>query len=261
MLANKQKTYWITGASSGIGRAITELTVQQGHRVIITSRNKQALEGIAQKNPELIRVLPCDVSKAEETVGLFSKVLPELECLDGIILCAGICDYIDLPDFKLQAFEDAIAVNFLGTVNACKAAYPLLKNAALKKPAKKPFIAGLCSMSSYLGLPRAEAYGASKAAMSYFLNSLRVDIGESIAVIPVYLGFVETPMTAQNDFPMPFIVSPELAAANIMKKLEKRPLRINFPWRLHALLSLFSRMEIIWYSFIVPRLRRTGGVN
>ena len=87
------------------------------------------------------------------------------------------------------------------------------------------------------------------------------DIGESIAVIPVYLGFVETPMTAQNDFPMPFIVSPELAAANVMKKLEKRPLRINFPWRLHALLSLFSRMEIIWYSFIVPRLRRTGGVN
>ena len=261
MLTSKQKTYWITGASSGIGRAITELTVKQGHKVIITSRNREALEEIKASNPEFIRVLPCDLSKAEEAAGLFTEKLPELQGLDGIILCAGICDYIEMPDFDLQAFEKGISVNYLGTVNACKAAYPLLKNSADKNPEQKPFIAGLCSMSSYLGFPRAEAYGASKAAMSYFLNSLRVDIGESIDVIPVYLGFVQTPMTAQNDFPMPFIVSPELAAAKILEKLEKRPLRINFPWRLHALLSLFSRMETIWYLFIVPRLRRTGSIN
>ena len=116
-------------------------------------------------------------------------------------------------------------------------------------------------MSAYLGFPRAEAYGASKAAMAYFLDSLRADIGDRIDVIPVYMGFVETPMTAQNDFPMPFLISSEQAAKGILKKMIKRPLRINFPWRLHLTLSIFTRLQRFWYSFVIPRMRRSGSLS
>ena len=113
-------------------------------------------------------------------------------------------------------------------------------------------------MSSYLGFPRAEAYGASKAAMSYFLNSLRADVGHMIDVIPVYMGFVETPMTEQNNFPMPFIISAEEAAKGVLKQLRKRPLRINFPLRLHLILEFFSNLQRLWYSSVIPRMRRSG---
>ena len=255
-----QQTYWITGASSGIGKALSIELAQQGHNLIVSSRNSEELDKLAFEYPELIRVLPCDVTNNEEMIELFSLKMPEQIRLDGIFLCAGYCEYINFPDFNIDAFQKVFAVNFHGIVNSCAAAFHLLNNSVYTKKNKRPFIVGLCSMSSYLGFPRAEAYGASKAAMAYFLDSLRADIGKRIDVIPVYLGFVETPMTAQNDFPMPFITSPEKAARGILRKLKKRPLRINFPSQLHAVLSIFSKLQRLWYFFVIPRIRRSGSL-
>lgn len=260
MKLTNQHKYWITGASSGIGRSLCIELAKQGHKLIISSRNSEELSKLALYYPLLIQTLPCDVSNNEEMANLFRDKMPTLENLDGIFLCAGVCEYIDLPKFNLDAFQKAVAVNFLGTVNSCAAAYPLLNNTVSQHSDNKPFIVGLCSMSSYLGFPRAEAYGASKAAMAYFLNSLRADIGEKIDVIPVYLGFVKTPMTEQNDFPMPFLISSEEAARGILKKLRKRPLRINFPWRLHGVLSTFSKLQSLWYLSVIPRMRRSGSM-
>ncbi len=258
MESRVQQTYWVTGASSGIGKALSLELVQQGHKLIISSRNREELDKLASKYPGLVQVLPCDVANNEQMVDLFSVNLPAINNLDGIFLCAGICEYIDLPDFNIAAFQKIFSTNYFGIVNSCASAYHLLSNSALQKQGERPFIVGLCSMSSYLGFSRAEAYGSSKAAVAYFLNSLRADIGEYIDVIPVYLGFVKTPMTTQNDFPMPFIISPEEAARGILNKLRKRPLRINFPWRLHAVLSLFKKIQRLWYLFVIPRMRRSG---
>lgn len=256
-----QQSYWVTGASSGIGKALTYELAKQGHKLIISSRNREELDKLSNEFPELIKVAPCDVANSEEMQSLFTRTMPELNSLDGIFLCAGVCEYIDLPDFNLDVFQRAYSVNYMGTVNSCAAAYPLLKNSTLYKQNKKPFIVGLCSMSSYLGFSRAEAYGASKAAMAYFLDSFRADIGHRIDVIPVYMGFVETPMTAQNDFPMPFLISSEQAVKGMLKKLVKRPLRINFPWRLHIMLSLFCKLQRFWYLVVIPRMRRSGSTT
>lgn len=259
MDSQAQQTFWLTGASSGIGKALTIELAKQGHKLIISSRRREELDKLSSEFPDLITVLPCDVSNRAEMDSLFTSNLPDLERLDGIFLCAGVCKYIDLPDFKLDAFELVFSVNYHGTVHSCAAAYPLLNNSASQdNNRKKPFIVGLCSMSSYLGFPRAEAYGASKAAMSYFLNSLRADVGHMIDVIPVYMGFVETPMTEQNNFPMPFIINAEEAAKGVLKQLRKRPLRINFPLRLHLVLGFFSNLQRLWYSSVIPRMRRSG---
>jgi short-subunit dehydrogenase len=257
MAAVSHKRYWITGASSGLGRALAVRLLEQGHDLIVSSRKREALEALAKEYPEQIQVLPCDVADDSQMQGLFTNHTSGVDTLDGIILCAGQCEYIDLPDFNLSAFKQLMAVNFQGTVNACAAAYPLLHE-AVRQGRPRPFIAGLCSMSSYLGFPRAEAYGASKAAMAYFLDSLRADIGKDMDVINVYLGFVNTPMTARNDFPMPFMQSPERTVEAILKKIEKRPHRINYPWRLHFVLKTFSQLQGIWFHRIVPRLRRSG---
>ncbi len=256
-----QQNYWVTGASSGIGKALTVELAKQGHKLIVSSRNRDELDKLSNEFPGLIKAAPCDVADSEEMQGLFTKNMPELKSLDGIFLCAGVCEYIDLPDFNVAAFQKVYSINYMGTVNCCAAAYPLLNNSTVHDQNKKPFIVGLCSMSSYLGFPRAEAYGASKAAMAYFLDSLRADIGHHIDVIPVYMGFVETPMTEQNDFPMPFLISPEQAAKGILKKLIKRPLRINFPWRLHIMLSLFCKIQRFWYLVVIPRMRRVGSIT
>ncbi len=259
MTGIKQQTFWITGASSGIGKALAHALAEEGHQLIISSRGKDSLEAFAQNYPDLITVLPCDVADEQQMLSLFEIEIPELEYLDGIFLCAGICDYIDLPDFQLKAFKKAISINFMGTVHSCAAAYNLLKAKPQDSKDSKPFIAGICSMSSYLGFPRAEAYGSSKAAMAYFLNSLRADIGDKVDVIPVYMGFVDTPMTKQNDFPMPFLITPEQAAKGVLKSLQKRPLRIDYPWRLYAVLSILAKLPSLWYKTIMGRLRRSQG--
>lgn len=257
MSITSQQRLWITGASSGIGRALAVRLAEQGCELIVSSRNRQALEALAKEFPGQIRVLPCDVADTTLMQGLFASDAADVDYLDGIIICAGYCEYVDLPDFNLPTFKRHMAVNFQGTVNACAAAYPLLKRAR-ESGRSRPYIAGLCSMSSYLGFPRAEAYGASKAAMAYFLDSLRADIGHEIDVTTVYLGFVETPMTAGNDFPMPFMQSAEKTAEAIVNKLRKRPLRIIYPWRLHGLLKLPVMLQGLWYHRIMPRLRRAG---
>ncbi len=243
-------TYWVSGAGSGIGKAIASLLAAQGHRVLISGRREQPLQELAAQAPDRLLPLPCDIANDEQMASLFSTL--EIKVLDGVFHCAGTCEYIDLPDFNPAACRRVFDTNIMGTVNVCAAAWPLLAKA------DKPFIAGLCSMSSYLGFPRAEAYGASKAAMSYYLQSLRADLGQHLDVIEVYLGFVETPMTAQNDFAMPFLQDADTAARYIIGRTQagKRPRKVVFPYSLHSVLAFFRRFPALWYGLMIPRLRR-----
>ncbi len=266
-----KKTVWITGASSGIGRAVAEKLAQQGHRVYISGRTVETLEDIVQQfdfskdskastnaGGQLI-ALPCDVTDDAAMVNVLQEA--GVESLDTIILSAGTCEYIDLPDLDINMIRRVNETNYFGVVNACIAALPILEKtaeAANESVDRRPHIIGIGSMSSYLGFPRAEAYGSSKAAMSYFLESLRSDLGDRIDVTVVYPGFVKTPMTDRNDFPMPFLVDVEEAADIILRKADRRPLTIAFPARLNLLLKTMTLFPRMWYSGVSKRLRRTG---
>lgn len=261
--------YWITGAGSGIGQALTLRLADQGHRIYVSGRNIDKLEKLSGNNPENIIPLPCDVSNDSEMLSLLQN--NNIDRLDTVIICAGVCEYIDMPNLDISSIRRVAEINFFGVVNTCKAALPALKNGADRSYSHgadskatvrgSPHIIGIGSMSSYVGFPRAEAYGASKAAMSYFLHSLRSDIGDKVKVTVVYPGFVETPLTAGNDFPMPFMISADKAADIILAKAEKRPLTITFPRRLHVLLSAMQFFSGLWYLFLVPRLSRKDGKN
>lgn len=255
-----QRVYWITGASTGIGRELAQQLAQQGHRVYASARSAAALETLAAAHPGLVIPLPCDVSDDAAMAGVFAQ-LPEAlrpAQLDALVAAAGCCEYVDLPELDLASLRRVMDVNHFGTVNACKAALPLLQAAAAQPARGRPAILGVCSMSVYTAFPRAEAYGAAKAAMGYFLDSLRCDIGRDIDVTVVYPGFVKTPMTQGNDFPMPFCMTAAEAAQHIAAAIGEGRRAVAFPWQLHWLLKLASWLPGLWYGLLAPRLSRHG---
>jgi len=244
--------WWVTGAGSGIGHALTVRLAQNGHRVYASARNQSTLQTLARQFPNVVP-LPVDVRDRGAMLKLFSSLPQPPPRLDGVILSAGICDYTDLPDLGVDAITNQIQTNFLGVVHACEVALPLLEAAT---STLRPQLIGIGSLSSWAGFPRAEGYGASKAAMAYFLDSLRCDIQQRIQVTLVYPGFVTTRLTAGNDFPMPFEWPLERAADHVYARLWRERRQITFPWQLHSLLRLAHLLPGLWYNYVVPRLTR-----
>lgn len=251
-MSTQQQTIWLTGASSGIGRALALELAARGHRVIASARGEQALQELAQQQPNIVP-LPFDVTDEaaiESTRQRIQAISPQL---DRAILNAGTCEYLDIdePDWTMMA--RIMAVNFGGTVNSVAVALPLLQ----AHPQQAGHLVGVVSQAHFLPFPRAEAYGASKAAQQYFLDSLRVDLGsKNVDVTVINPGFVKTPLTDKNDFPMPFLVPVAVAARRMADAIERRPLQYDFPRRLKWSLRLLGMMPRLWNRKIAPAISR-----
>ena len=232
------ETLWITGATSGIGLALVEQLAEHNH-VIASGRNAAVLESLNSRFPKL-NALPCDLTTTTEKQ-LTEKLQQLTPYLDRIILCAGNCEYlnIELPEWHIH--RTIMDINFHGAVTAVAAALPLLK------AAQHGHIVGVTSLATQAPFPKAEAYGASKAALSYFLGALRMDVARfNIDVTDILPGFIDTPLTQQNNFDMPFIMSAETAAQRMVSAIVKRPYRYVFPKRLYALFKLLSWFQRWW---------------
>lgn len=244
---------WITGAGSGIGRELALQYAAEGHTVIASGRSADKLAALtatakSQSNAGPVIALPFNVTDT----GSVSYATTQLEMLcshlDLVILNAGTCEYIDNQQLDIDLFRRVFDTNLFGQINTVNAALPLLKKAP-----QRPLVAGVCSLASFIGFPRAEAYGASKAAARYFFHSLRTDFRDTLDVTVINPGFVTTPMTAQNDFPMPFLMDAPSAATRIARALKKRPLEYNFPMRLVASLRVAQLLQGVWYRVIGKR--------
>ncbi|TQV80072.1 SDR family NAD(P)-dependent oxidoreductase [Exilibacterium tricleocarpae] len=245
---------WITGASSGIGRALALQLAEAGNTVFASGRNEAALAGLCAQNPQRLVALACDVSDDNGMEEAGRRLRSMTDSLDMVILNAGTCEYVDNAELDNALFRRVFAVNLFGVVNTLTVAKPLLQKAQ-----RRGHIVGIGSLSTVVGLPRAEAYGASKAAMQYLLDSLRVDLAhEKIDVTVVRPGFVETPMTAANDFPMPFAMDAERAATIILRGIAGRQRVVEFPLRLSWSLKLAALCSGLWYRVAAPRLNRAN---
>lgn len=242
---------WITGASSGIGQQLAIKLADAGNTVIISARNQQTLEAMAQQHSNMVP-LPFDVSDHHSLPVVALQLTSISEHLDRVIINAGNCEYLDLnqPDWSMM--ERIMKINFLGAVNTVELALPLLKNSRLR-----PHIVGVVSLATALPFARAEAYGASKAALQYFLDALRVDLVPSgIDVTVINPGFVKTPLTDKNGFDMPFIISSERAAERMVGAINKRPYEYNFPGRLYYLLKLLNLFPRFWAKYASPKINQ-----
>lgn len=213
---------WITGASSGIGKAVALEMAARGYDLIISGRNQDALKQVADQTGAY--VLAFDATDRQANLDAAKDLNQRYECIDIVFLNAGNCEYVDVHAFKSDVFERMIKTNFLSMVYGVEAVLPLLR------ASKNPQLVGMSSAVAFLGLPRSEAYGASKAAIRNFLQGLRVSLSrENITVSIVYPGFVKTPLTNKNDFPMPMLMTAEQAAKAIVTGMEKKKFDIYVP--------------------------------
>lgn len=242
---------WLTGATSGIGEALAQQLLAEGHQVALSARSKDKLDALCAGRENAI-ALPLDITDHDAVLAAGETLRARLGALDLVLLNAGTCEYLDMPDFDMALIERVLTPNLYGTLYGVEAALPLLR--AARQAGRPARLAATSSASAYLPLPRAEAYGASKAAISHFLESLRLDLHrEGIGVSIIHPGFVKTPLTERNDFPMPMRIGVEQAAEAILDGLARGRLDIHFPRRFTYLVKLIG--------ILPPTLRRAIGLR
>jgi NAD(P)-dependent dehydrogenase (short-subunit alcohol dehydrogenase family) len=243
---------WLTGASSGIGAALAEQLLADGFRVVLTARRVEPLNELAARYPQQVLVLAGDLSDPAQAHAIGEQIAQQWGGLDCAILNAGTCEYIDAQHFEAAMVERVVRANLLSAAYCIEAALPLLRLG------HEPHLVGVASSVTFLPLPRAEAYGASKAGLRYLLQALRIDLAaEGIDVTVVSPGFVDTPLTQQNDFAMPMRWSAEKAAQYIAKRLAKRPYEIAFPGPFITILKLLASLPMHLQVALGKRMARS----
>lgn len=248
----KQQSIWLVGASSGIGEALVAELQPRCRQLYISARSEDKLQTMASLYNN-VKALPLDVTDTDAAQSVANQI-SENGGIDMLIANAGTCEYVDVQQLDVALFERVMRTNFIGLVNCTAAALPLLR----KSP--KGCLAAMSSSSSWLAMPRAQAYGASKAATNYFMESMRADlVHEGIDTCVIFPGFVDTPLTKRNDFDMPMMISASEAARHIAHGLEQRQLSIHFPKRFTWPLKVLGLLPALVRLKIAARLSRQQG--
>ena len=221
---NDKKVIWITGASSGIGKALSIKFAQEGWIVAASARREGLLQELNRINKN-IHSFPLDVTNPEQCKKVFENIIKKFSDIEISIFGTGIHDPNSEKKFNLEKIREIMEVNYFGTLNSINSVYDYYND---KKSGQ---ISVISSVAGYRGLPAAGAYCASKSALTSFTESLRFEMTrKNVRVSLVSPGFIKTPMTDQNDFPMPMIKSPEFAAEKIYIGLTKKTgFEIHFP--------------------------------
>ena len=243
-----QKKVWITGASSGIGRAVAEKFARENWIVAISARRFELLNELA-KNKNIFSY-PMDVTNSVKTQEVFNKIINDFGNIDLCIFCSGTYERKLEKEINIKSMELTMEVNFFGTVNCIKAVEKYFKDR------KNGHISIVSSIAGYRGLPKSSGYGPSKAALSNLAESLYFDFKRyNIRVSLISPGFIKTPMTDKNEFHMPFIKSPEFAANKIYDGLVKsNNFEITFPKQLTIIFKFLKILPNKIYLFLVTKI-------
>lgn len=224
----------ITGATSGIGNQLAKDYLLEGHEVFAVGRDDDALAELKDLGAIPLNLDLMDRDKVIETFAKISHI-------DLAICAAGMCEYLDMPNFDSDAFMTVMSVNMGTLSHAIEGVLP-------KLIASKGRLVALGSASAYVPFARAEAYGSSKAAIHYLMKTLQISLApHDVSVSLVVPGFVETPMTKQNDFPMPFIQTTKQASQAIRDGIEYEHDVIEFPKKLTLPLKALGTLpDLVW---------------
>ena len=263
---------WVTGAGRGIGAELTRLLCRNGVTVYGSARTVEQLEQLQQElaqSPGKLIAVPldiCDLAAVQEQFKTWDRegILPEL-----VVLNAGTHDAFSAVEFSAERCKALLDINLQGTINCIDSIlYRYLNNGAEQidgkpedhlSPAGKGQVAVVSSVAGYRGLPTAAAYGAGKAALINLCESLYLDLqGSGIKIQLINPGFVRTPLTDKNDFPMPALMEPDDAAKRIVQGLLSKRFEIVFPRRFVYLLKLFRLLPYSWYFKLIGKATGAG---
>jgi NAD(P)-dependent dehydrogenase (short-subunit alcohol dehydrogenase family) len=243
------KVVWITGGSSGIGAATAAELARRGARVAITARRVPELERVAELAPGDVIAVPGDVRDPGALRAAVNAIEAQLGHVDIAMLNAGIWEQMDVSKWDSAPIRSHIETNLMGMVNALDAVLPGMLERRHGR------IVGVASVAGYRGYTRAEAYGTTKAAEINLLESLRIDLAPlGVSVQTINPGFVDTPMTRRNRFPMPFITDTETAARRIADGIEKGKAETVFPLPYLAAMKVLRVLPVRPYTWISARM-------
>lgn len=243
------KTVWITGASSGIGHELARLMDGKVGHVAMSARSAGTLEKTASA-AETLFAYPLDVTDADAVSATVGKIEDNCGPIDLAVLCAGVWFPMQARDLDLDKARTAVEVNYLGVLNAVAALLPGMLARG------RGHIAIVASVAGYRGLPQSVAYGPTKAALINLAEVLRTELGpKGMDISIVNPGFVDTPMTAVNDFPMPGIIPVGEAARRLLDGLEAKRYEIVFPRRLAYALKTLRLLPNALFFAIAKRLK------
>ena len=247
----KERVVLITGASSGIGRALAVELGRRGARLGLTARREAELLSVAEEvrraGGEAL-ALPADVRDPEAIRSAAESVREKWGRVDVLVANAGMSTTTAGTSLDAGEASDVISINVLGVVNSVAAVLPdMLRRGS-------GHLVAISSLASYRGMPKSGAYSASKAAVSTFFESLRVDLRESgVDVTVIHPGFIRTPMTAGRKKKLPFLLEVEDAACRIIKAVERRARTYAFPWQLASLVRVIRHMPGALYDRLASK--------
>ncbi len=245
------KVIWITGASTGIGKALAIKFSQNGWKVAISARREALLNEIASENKNIF-AFPFDVTDKEKCNSTFNLIKNKFDNINLCVFSTGTWDPKKEKEIDVEQIENVMKINFFGTLNCIKSVESYFKTRGYGQ------ISIVSSIAGYRGLPNSTGYGPSKSALNNLAESLYFDFKRhGVRVSLISPGFIKTPMTDKNDFKMPFLKSPEFAAEKIYNGLvNSKSFEIDFPKQLTITLKFLKILPIKLYFKIVERMTK-----
>ncbi len=239
---------WVIGASTGIGAETARMLLGLGARVALSARQTDALNGVAAGHPNA-RVLPLDVTQHAQVLHARDALVNEWQGIDLVLIVAGAYSEMRADSFDMPAVDRLLDVNLRGVFHCIDAALPVV----LRQPGSG--IGIVSSVAGFSGLPRALAYGPTKAALINLAESLYFDLRpRGNAVYLINPGFVETPATAANTFVMPGLISATEAATHIVRGIERGSFHIHFPRGFTNWLRFARVLPYRWYFWLIHKV-------
>ncbi|WP_300454194.1 SDR family oxidoreductase [Accumulibacter sp.] len=249
---------FLTGASSGIGWALAEHYAAQGALLGVCARRRDALQSLAANWPEQISSYPLDVTDVASLRAAAGDFIGRVGVPDVVIANAGVSvGTLTECAEDVEVIRRVMDVNFFGMVATFAPFVGELRRAGRGR------LVGIASLAGVRGLPGAEAYSASKAAAISYLESLRLELrGSGVRVVTIAPGYIRTPMTAANRFPMPFLMSAEAAAPRFARAIARGRSYVVVPWQMAPLGKLLRLLPNALYDRVfarAPRKPRASG--
>jgi short-subunit dehydrogenase len=242
------KTVMITGASSGIGKALALDIAARGARLGLLARRQNLLDEIVGAVRGRAVAVTADVRDAQAMKAAADRVREELGPIDMLIANAGIGTSDHVSQLDPNHVANVIGINVLGAANSVAAVVPQMVERGQGQ------LVAISSLAAYRGLPKSAAYCASKAALSAYFESVRIDLrGTGVGVTIIHPGFIKTPLTAGRDAKMPYLMELDDAIPKIVSAIEKGKKSIAFPWQLATVVRAGMLMPTFMYDWIAAR--------
>ena len=247
----REKVVLITGASSGIGRALSVELGRRGARLGLLARRADALEELVLEVEGAgggALALQADVKDAGAVRAAADTLRERFGPVDVLIANAGVGATTHARDLRAEEVAEVININLLGAVNSVTAVVPEMISRGRGQ------LVAISSLAAYRGLPKSGAYCASKAALSAFFESLRLDLrGAGVDVTIIHPGFIKTPLTAGRHSQMPYLMELQAATLKIVRAIEARKKSYAFPWQLASIVRAALLMPNFLYDRIAVR--------